>query len=163
MADNLGPNGLVVSAGKWAASMAAENCTSCKKSIQSQMVSIWTCFIFRTKCDFLSPLRRQFSGLWDGLLKPYVSNPFSPYHKHIRKKTSEGVGTAPPMLWCIVYNCECEHSHLYPMLHSAHQGCATPFKEKKSSYLRSKKKADAEYGRPDPVVLFIMNLRIEWF
>ena len=31
MADNLGPNGLVVSAGKCAASMAAENCTSCRK------------------------------------------------------------------------------------------------------------------------------------
>jgi len=30
-ADNLGPNGLVVSARKCAASMAAENCTSCRK------------------------------------------------------------------------------------------------------------------------------------
>ena len=27
--------------------------------------------------NFLSPLRRQFSGLRDGLLKPNVSNPFS--------------------------------------------------------------------------------------
>ena len=31
MADNLGPNGLVVTAGKDAASMAAENRTSCGK------------------------------------------------------------------------------------------------------------------------------------
>ena len=31
MADNLGPNGLVVSAEKYAASMAAENRTSCGK------------------------------------------------------------------------------------------------------------------------------------
>ena len=49
--------------------------------------TIWTCFIFRTKCDFLSPLRRQFSGLRDGLLKPNVSNPFSQkYHTTCRIK-----------------------------------------------------------------------------
>ncbi len=51
-----------------------------------------------------------------------------------KKKSLKGVGTASQMLWGIVYNCECEHSHLYPMLHRAHQGCATPFKEKKSSF-----------------------------
>ena len=34
-------------------------------------------FIF-CESNFLSPLRRQFSGLRDGLLKPNVSNPFSP-------------------------------------------------------------------------------------
>ena len=33
-------------------------------------------FIFCVS-NFLSPLRRQFFGLRDGLLKPNVSNPFS--------------------------------------------------------------------------------------
>ncbi len=35
MADNLGPNGLVVSAGKYAGPIPAENRTSCGKSIRS--------------------------------------------------------------------------------------------------------------------------------
>ena len=60
--------------------MAAENRAMRKKCHPAPNgLTIWTCFIFRTKCDFLSPLRRQFSGLRDGLLKPNVSNPFSPY------------------------------------------------------------------------------------
>ncbi len=38
MADNLGPNGLVVSAGKCAGSIPAKKCTSCKRSIRPQML-----------------------------------------------------------------------------------------------------------------------------
>ena len=35
MADNLGPNGLVVSAGKCAGPIPAKNCTSCRKSMRT--------------------------------------------------------------------------------------------------------------------------------
>ena len=40
MADNLGLNGLVVSAGKCAASMAAENCANAQKIKWAEMTSI---------------------------------------------------------------------------------------------------------------------------
>ena len=46
------------------------------KRVQS-LVSVSTLIIFCVS-NFLSPLRRQFSRLRDVLLKPNVSNPFSP-------------------------------------------------------------------------------------
>ena len=78
MADNLGPmawlflpeNEQVQYLQKIA--LRAEN-----KPIQS-LITTSTLIIFCVS-NFLSPLRRQFSGLRDGLLKPNVSNPFSPY------------------------------------------------------------------------------------
>ena len=47
------------------------------KRVQS-LVSV-SAFIIFCVSNFMSPLRRQFSGLRDGLLKPNVSNPFSPH------------------------------------------------------------------------------------
>ena len=47
---------------------------------------------------------------------------------------------------------------MYPMLHSAHKGCATPFKEKKSSF-GGRKKAKPEKAVWIPI-LPITNLRI---
>ena len=41
MADNLGPNGLVVAAGKCAGPIPAENRTSCGKSIRPQNAYNW--------------------------------------------------------------------------------------------------------------------------
>ena len=52
MADNLGPNGLVVSAGKCADPIPAENRTSCKKSIRTQMLLRWTNIYFLRKHFF---------------------------------------------------------------------------------------------------------------
>ena len=53
MADNLGPNGLVVAAGKCAGPIPAKNRTSCGKSIRTQIC----CYM--VKANFL---RQQFSA-----------------------------------------------------------------------------------------------------
>ena len=55
------------------------------KPVQS-LITTSTLIIFCVS-NFLSSLRRQFSGLRDGLLKPNVSNPFSQkYHTTCRIK-----------------------------------------------------------------------------
>ena len=50
------PNGLVVSAGKWAASMAAENCTSCRKSIRTLSISVYGRANIFCEAHFLLPI-----------------------------------------------------------------------------------------------------------
>ena len=55
------------------------------------------------------------------------------------------------MLHSVVCICEYEYSHLHSTLCSARQYCrATPFKEKKSSYLRSQKKGEARKRASGP-------------
>ena len=72
MADNLGPNGLVVAAGKCAGPIPAENRTSCEKSIRTQIYVM-------VEANFLLPLgqlifRQKQPGHWGrGCL------PFSPF------------------------------------------------------------------------------------
>ena len=62
------------------------------KPVQS-LITTSTLIIFCVS-NFLSPLRRQFSGLRDGLLKPNVSNPFSPSLYYIYK---------PNILYCTLF------------------------------------------------------------
>ena len=50
------PNSLVVSAGKWAASMAAENCTSCRKSIRTLSISVYGRANIFCEAHFLLPI-----------------------------------------------------------------------------------------------------------
>jgi hypothetical protein len=51
MADNLGPNGLVVSAGKYAGPIPAENRTSCGKSIRAQTNTRSLCYYHARYCQ----------------------------------------------------------------------------------------------------------------
>ena len=90
MADNLGPNGLVVSAGKCAASMAAENCYRRKFLLVPFLIfrpfRFFVFFgiitgagwIFRTKCDFLQVLDLLIFRIERRAIEAHVSNPFSP-------------------------------------------------------------------------------------
>ena len=79
MADNLGPMAWLLLPENEQVQYLQKIALRAENPYGHKQDTIWTCFIFRTKCDFLSPLRRQFSGLRDWLLKPNVSNPFSPY------------------------------------------------------------------------------------
>ena len=59
--------------------MAAENCAMRKKCHPAPNgLTIWTCFIFRTKCDFLQVLDLHIFRQVARLLTP-VPLPFSPY------------------------------------------------------------------------------------
>ena len=61
------PNGLVVSAGKCAAPMAAENCTSCKKSIRLPSILYMDMLYYPHEVRFsVTYWRSQFSGCWHG-------------------------------------------------------------------------------------------------
>ena len=58
MADNLGPMAWLFLPENEQVQYLQKIAQMRKKYIRPHAVSIWTCFIFRTKCDFLLPLRQ---------------------------------------------------------------------------------------------------------
>ena len=58
MADNLGPMAWLFLPENVQVQYLQKIAQMRKKYIRPHAVSIWTCFIFRTKCDFLLPLRQ---------------------------------------------------------------------------------------------------------